>query len=442
MEASEDVEKDPGESDEQDADGAVTLFLDGEGSLYVRGDAAAVDVVLREILGPDQLARRRSATSITDAAAIAGSAQAMTGAAEEFLRLDANGLAKVAQFGEQTKNGALRGYVRDGNKFAGDLTFEKVTFQPEQALAMQQAAVSLALRSAIADVKATVEQVGEEVSDIARHTRAREIGDVVGTFRYLQQVVEATRQRGHLLNADWDEVAGAKRDLLRALESLRAYALETVNALDPDAVLPKRAAATARAGSPKGVAGTLRLILVAEQALHLQEYLRLERVRITDPDHLESALADARGLLRSQRELDEQLVETATARLDAARRIDPLEIHRVFSIPEMQRASTRALEAVEAFAGSARVELPTLEKELQRPQLAEARAELGQRATAVRTEVADVSRVLGKATSTRAKNVAGRFRRTPGDSDEALQCWDQGELPSPDSSTEPYSERE
>ena len=84
---------------------------------------------------------------------------------------------------------------------------------------MQTAAVALALalRSAIADVQAAVEAVDEKVSDIQKKVRAREVGEVVGTYRYLQRVVDATRERGKLLEADWDQVAGARRDLEIAL---------------------------------------------------------------------------------------------------------------------------------------------------------------------------------------------------------------------------------
>ena len=99
---------------------------------------------------------------------------------------------------------------------------------------MQTAAVALALRSAIADVQAAVEAVDEKVSDIQKKVRSREVGEVVGTYRFLQRVVDSTRQRGQLLEADWDQVAGARRDLEIALESLRAYVTETTSEIDAE----------------------------------------------------------------------------------------------------------------------------------------------------------------------------------------------------------------
>jgi len=281
----------------ENASDEVTLFLDGD--LYVTGEADAIDLVLAEVLGPDDSRQRRSATRLADAGAVGATAAAARAATEELLQPTAGSLEKLREFGAQLDgSGALRAYVRgDGGKFAGQLTFEAVSFGAEQALAMQTAAVSLALRSAIADVQAAVEAVDQKVSDIQKRVRAREVGEVVGTYRYLQQVVDSTRARGRLLEADWDQVAGTRRDLEIALESLRAYVTDSVNDIDGDDPLPKREAVIRRIASPKGVAGSLRLIVIAEQALCFLEYLRLERIRITDPDHLSSALADARRAL-------------------------------------------------------------------------------------------------------------------------------------------------
>src|SRR5690606_17617926 len=130
---------------------------------------------------------------------------------------------------------------------------------------------------------AAVEAVDEKVSDIQKRVRADEIGEVIGTYRFLQRLVDKTRERGYLLEPDWDQAAGTRRDLYVALEKLRAYVQESVSDIDYQASLPKREEAIKRIASPKGVAGSLQLILIAEQSLHLMEYLRLERIRTTHP---------------------------------------------------------------------------------------------------------------------------------------------------------------
>lgn len=400
----------------ENASDEVTLFLDG-GDLYVTGEADAIDLVLMEVLGPDDSRRRRSATRLADAGAVGATAAAARAASEELLRPTAGSLEKLREFGAQLDgSGAVRAYVRgDGGKFAGQLTFETVSFGAEQALAMQTAAVSLALRSAIADVQAAVEAVDQKVSDIQKRVRAREVGEVVGTYRYLQQVVESTRARGRLLEADWDQVAATRRDLEIALESLRAYAADSINDVDGDDPLPKRETAIRRIASPKGVAGSLRLIVIAEQALCFLEYLRLERIRMTDPDHLSSALADARRALTVQCERDAALVRTAIERIEAAKRIDPLEVHRVFSIPEMREASAKALDALESFANASRAELPELDRSVRRPPLSETRAEVKRQAISAKEGVVDASRAVGRATSRGAKQVSEAVREKTGD---------------------------
>ncbi|MDQ8043315.1 MAG: hypothetical protein AAGC46_01955 [Solirubrobacteraceae bacterium] len=391
----------------------VTIFLDG-GELYVTGESRSVDVVLADLLGPDESSRRRSSTRLVELGA-AGASLAAAGAtaSEGLYRATPETLAKLAEYGPQlTEGGALRGSVRGAaGHYAGELSFDAISFGPEQALALQAAAVSLALRSAIADVQAAVEAVDQKVSDVQRRVRTREIGEVLGTFRFLQGIVASTRARGRLLDADWDQVAGVRKDLEIALEALRAYVTESINDIDAGDPLPKREAAIGRIGDPKAVAGSLHLILVAEQSLHLLEYLRLERVRTTDPAHVESALADARQGLADQRARDAALVRTAIERIDAAHHIGPLEVHRVFSIPQLGRASQRATDALVAFANASRSELPALATSVSRPSLAETRAEVRRQALTARDGVVDATKFLGRATSEGARKTSDAVRQ-------------------------------
>jgi hypothetical protein len=139
----------------------VTLFLDDDAGLLVRGEPDAVDAVLAEILLPAELdAHRRAASHVADVAPAGMSVAALSVTAQEYLRPTAASLEKLSRLGAQTdSSGALRGYVRHNGKFAGNLSFETVSFGAEQALALQTAAVTMALRTAIANVEAAVERV-------------------------------------------------------------------------------------------------------------------------------------------------------------------------------------------------------------------------------------------------------------------------------------------
>jgi hypothetical protein len=232
----------------------------------------------------------------------------------------------------------------------------------------------------------------------------------VGTLRRLQQIVDATRTRGRLLEADWDEVAGNRTGVEIALESLRAYVTETINAIDPAAALPKREASIGRIADPKQVAGSLQLILIAEQALHLLEYLRLERIRATEPEHLASAIDDARQGLAGQRERDATLVRAAAERIEAAQRIDPFEIHRVLSIPRLTRTAAEATDVLDRFAEASRADLPDFERVVRRPRLSETRDEARRHALTARDGVVDISTTLGIAAARSAKRASGSVR--------------------------------
>lgn len=386
----------------------MALFLDG-GELYVTGSSEAIDALIVVLVGPEGADRRRSLTSdLTALAAVGATLAAVTTTSEELLRLSPASAKKLAKYGAQlTEGGSLRGYVKAaGGEFAGDLSFDSVSLGAQQALAMQTAAVSLALRSAIADVQTIVEVVDRKVSDIQKKLRAREVGEVVGTFRHLQRIVDSTRARGRLLDADWDQVSGAGMNLGVALESLRVYVRDSINDLDDEVSVAERAAAFERFANPKGAAACLQLILVAEQALYLFEYLRLERVRATDPAHVASAIADARRTLTDERERDAALVRTAAERIELVNRVGPFEIHRLLAIPRLADASAAAKEALASFAAASRSELPDMGEGTRRPAFSETRKEAKRQATIARAGVVDVSRMVGGAASQNAKKTS------------------------------------
>ncbi len=72
-------------SGRENASDEVTLFLDG-GDLCVTGEAGTIDLVLAEVLGPDDSRRRRSATRLAGAGAVGATAAAARAATEELLQ--------------------------------------------------------------------------------------------------------------------------------------------------------------------------------------------------------------------------------------------------------------------------------------------------------------------------------------------------------------------
>ena len=347
-----------------------------------------------------------SLNPLADASGLAGSAAALTSAGGDFYRLTAESAAKLNKLGEQfDENGSMYGFVRSGNRFAGNLRFDQVDFAPEQALALQSAAVSLALRSAIADVQAAVERVEDKVEDVQRHLRAQLNGDVIGTLRHLERVATATQQRGVLLDADWASVAGARVDISRNLERLRDLVARQAGDIDVHSRLPRREAKLDDFLESGGGRDQLNLILISEHSLHLWEMLRVARVRQHEPQHVESAIDDARRSLAHERRRNEELVAAVMSCVDALRQVRPLEFHRVFSAREMKQTAADIHASLQDFSRAARLPLPEL-SEAVLPTVRDARDEARARAL----DTARGAKALGTAAARSGTSVIGRSR--------------------------------
>lgn len=390
-----------------DADSGELLVFADEFGLVVHGPSGLASRAIDDLLDGAQPHDARRQLSATEVAAVGATGLALAATSGEYLRLTAESAAKVKEFGEQLDGGgALRGWVKDGNQFAGQLTFDKVSLAGEQAMALQTAAVSLALRSAIADVQKAVEEVSDKVDDVRKHLNARLQGDVVGTYRHLQEVVDRTNRRGHLLDADWDTIAQVGHQLHRDLDTLRVYVRSAVGDVTLDLSVPAREKHFRRFAHESGSVGDmLRLILVSEQSLQLFQYLRLQRVRSRDPEHLSSALDDARTSLRAQQQLDQGLVDQMLEVVDRTRVVQPLEVHRIFSKDGLDREARAFHERAVDFAVSSRTAATAELGEMTRAELADARAELRRRAGVARqigTGVAREGRDRAKALGQRA----------------------------------------
>ena len=419
MNESNELESAPG-----DAGADLLLFAD-EFGLVVQGPEDVARAAIDRLLdGTDPGPGARRSLGKADVAAVAASGLAVAATSGEYLRLTAESAAKVAEFGKQVdSSGAMRGWVRDGNKFAGQLAFQPVSMAAEQALAMQTAAVSLALRSAIADVQKAVERVEGKVDQIKAHLDGRLRGDVIGTYLHLEQVATATNARGRLLQADWDGVAGVRHHLLRDLQTLRTYVTQATDKLADGQRLPKREDMIREFGNRRGDVGDmLQLVLVAEQSLHLWEYLRLQHVAAHEPEHLGSAIEDARQSLRQQHELDGTMVEALRAAVEQARVVAPLEYRHLMTKNGLLREASVFDDMLREFAVSARLPAPDALEELPQPSLADARDEVGRRAS----EAGRTVKVLGAAAAKGGSQAAARggrrlgqaVRRTPPEEDQ------------------------
>ena len=70
----------------------------------------------------------------------------------------------------------------------------------------------------------------------------------------------------------------------------------------------------------------VKLLVIAEQSLYLWQRLRIERVRRTEPEHLEPVVESARTILAQHVERDGELLAHARAELAAYAALKPLEV--------------------------------------------------------------------------------------------------------------------
>lgn len=339
-------------------------------------------------------------------AGVAGSVAAVTSAGGDYYKLTAESAKKLHALGAQfDENQSMYGFVKQGHQFAGNLRFDQVSFGPEQALALQSAAVTMALRTAIADVQAAVERVEDKIEDVQRHLRAQLHGDVIGTLRHLERVATATQQRSVLLEADWASVAGVRVDISRNLARMREFVMRQTSDIDSRTRLPKREAKLDDFLDAGGGRDQLNLILISEHSLHLWEMLRVVQVRQREPEHVESALEDARRSLADERRRNEELVATVMKAVDELRQVRALEFHRFFSAREMQQTAADIHETLQDFAQAARLPLPEL-SEVALPTARDARDEARARAL----ETARTAKALGAAAAQGGSSVFGRSR--------------------------------
>lgn len=374
----------------------VLLRIDDQGVYVSNAPIGQGDAIVSRLLGQAGASQHRAyrvamgevfgATAATAAtAALSGDYYRLTPEAAELLR----------RFGPETSNGVLRTIVRgDAGRIAGQLTLQPVSLAAEQALALQSAALTIALRSAIKNVERAVEQVSRKVDQIARRLKSEQLGTVVGTHRFISDVVTRSLRRGHLLDADWQSVAGSGPVLVAALEVLRDYTRRSCNELSSELSVGKRSQVLSDLASE--LPEVLDLILVAEDALHRYEYLRIERVRQHEPDHLLSAMEDAERSLKQQHSLDQQLVDHALELLHATRRIGPMEVHHVIAKRSLDRHAHALHHALQSFAESARATPVVGLAPMPEAQLKDTRQEVRRRAGVAGSAVKELGTSTGQ----------------------------------------------
>jgi len=298
--------------------GPDLVVIQQPGGVLVAGKPGAVESAvdrLVEIVGMD--ARPASATA-ADLAALVATGGAWATTHGQYLRLTARSMELLEQHGlVPTDRGSFWGFVRDSGRISGVLDFEKVNLAPQQMMALQTAAVSLALRAAIKEVQAAVERVGDKVDDVLGLLQADRVGDILGIRRLLEPRLERVRCDGRISTTDWSAVAALGADIATDIEALRAHIRSKLKAADGGWRPGERAKDAERLFDEKGLlTESVALLVVAENSLGAWHELRIAHVRANEPDHLAWTIEDAQSSMAAENEDDQSIADDLRAAFD------------------------------------------------------------------------------------------------------------------------------
>lgn len=292
------------------------LVLVEQGDITVIGHRSALMAAIEPLLGLGARARR-----IVDVPAVLAAASGRPDATE-LIRLSPASLDLLRAHGAVPgAEGFFRMFVQDRTgPIAGQLQWEKANVGVEQALTLKTAAVTLALRAALAEVEASVRRIEGKLDQVTRLLRAQRKGDALGDYRTLTQLAQRVRNSGKISVADWTTVASMGPEIGRDLEGLRSHILALLRRERPGTTAWSRAEEVQTVLDEEWLEETLALLAIVEQNFNLWQEIRIAHIRQDEPRYLTDTVADARDQLQEQRHADQllldRLVEFATVVAD------------------------------------------------------------------------------------------------------------------------------
>jgi hypothetical protein len=252
-----------------------------------------------------------------DGLAVAGSIIAFERTHREFFEFSPKAIERLRKFGPiPNGEGFFRGFVRSGPKanspFAGPLDWKPVSLVPEQALALQTAVATLALRAAIQEVAEAVERVEGKVDKLITLARSERLGSVLGDQLTLQALANRVREEGRISNTDWSTVASLGSLISRDIAALRAYILRVVEHIEKVRFAQQRSAELEELTDDM-INESLALLVLAEQNYVLWQELRVANVATHERNLLGQTIDDVHAQLKSLAVDDQKMIDAVQA---------------------------------------------------------------------------------------------------------------------------------
>ncbi|WP_072812966.1 hypothetical protein [Rhodococcus zopfii] len=224
-----------------------------------------------------------------------------------------------------------------------------------------QMAALAALEAAVAaqfdELHARLNIIEDKVEEILRLAYAEQIGDVFGHHRVLTEHVREVRAGHGLTATDWSTIASLGVDLAVGVERLRAHAIKQLEMLSLQARPAKRAEQLEKMLRANRLAETLQLLVVAQKSLFLWQNLRLEQVRVREPEFLEQTIVSARQRLREQYRADVDLVTRLREAIDVHAVLQVTEVHHMLIGRTLTKLRAELDEMLTAFVRARNLQL-------------------------------------------------------------------------------------
>ena len=391
----------------------VKLALFDDGLIAVGTDDAVDRLAVALERGPGRVRPTRS--QATDILGVVGTVGGIAGTSGTYFKLSAESLkALKAANGGQIPTGWISGVVRgDGAKILQHLDLKKVHFGPDQALALQTAAIGMALRSAIAEVLDAVERVEGKVDEVTRLIRAERLGHVLGDRRTLTSLVERVRTSGTISETDWSSVAAMGPAIVRDIEALRSHIRSSIDAEIKTSTGSRLDVAELLLDEAR-VRESLELLIVAEENHNLWQLLRVAQVREHERQHLAQTIEHARQAIAVDTAADQALVTSLHEVLGQLAETSGTEGLALLNRGRLRDRIVELTSALEWFSDQRLLELEAVPAS-EWPGFKDSARHVARRAATTASELADVAREVSRRRPTSTHHGDESVRPAPTD---------------------------
>ena len=293
------------------------------------------------------------------------------GADAQYFEFSPRAMDLLKQYGAiPAGDGFFRSMVHDGEQIAGNLDWKPIDATAE-LLQLQTVAVGLVLQASIAELAESVQRVEEKLEHLLDTVWADKVGEVVAHHRVLGELVGSSNEGHRLSDTDWSTIEHLRTEIGRNIDSIRVLLRLSMSRAEAGRTASSRAGAAKRLLDADFVEG-LALLAVCEHNLASWHHLRLQRVRESEPVHLDRTLARVESDLALHRLEDQRLVDDLTIYVDRLAQPRGLEGLELWKRNQLESNTTVLRAAVDHFVtqrtldirGDGTAALPTLRESL------------------------------------------------------------------------------